>query len=141
MFQFLKKIQSTGSANLLSKYSKQFASKDEKQTLAASFGFNSDESFRTFLINLYIQGASLNEKFPELKEFTKNESSIRLAARNVINSKLKPTVTAEQCWEAYFALTAIWSLYCQQEPDWSSCMIVSYAYIAGITIGCLLAVE
>jgi hypothetical protein len=141
MYQFLKKIQSSRSENLLTKYSMQTASKEEKQSLSAKFGFSTDETFRAFLVNLYIKGAKLNEKFPELKEFSKYESSIRLAARNVVNSQLKPLVTAEQCWDSYFALTAIWSLYCQQTPDWSTCTIQSYALISTLTIGCLIAAE
>ena len=139
MYQFLNKIQSMELGNLLTKYCRQTASKEEKITLATSIGFNSDETFRAFLVNLYIQGASLNEKFPELKEFTKYESSIRLAARNVVYSKL--TVTVEECWDAFFALTAIWSLYCQQAPDWSTCTIQSFALISAFTIGCLIGAQ
>lgn len=135
------KIKETKSAKLFDSYVRNTANNNDAEAFVNSIGYVSKNSFNAALINNYKLKVRLNEKFSELKEFEKNAEAIRLAVNTVASEKLKPQTTTEQCWDAYFALTSIWSAYCLGVEDWSACILQSYSAISLFTIGCLLIAD
>jgi hypothetical protein len=140
-YEFIVKTRETKTGNLLVKYFNQSANLVEKATLATILGYNSEESLKSFLINVYKLKTNLNEKFPELQEFTKYQLQIRIARSKAAISVLKPQHTTEDCWDLFYTISTLCSTTCLAAPDWSTCWIDCFAGLGGLTILCLITAD
>lgn len=90
---------------------------------------------------MYYRKVDLNERFSELKDFSRNKAKIRQAANKVVNPVLKPQHTMDDCWDLFLALTSLCSSLCLAAEDWSACITECYAAMGTTVTLCIVAAD